>query len=81
MVHNLQSLSDDHDVAVRRYDAADGDAIAVDFGPGRSPTVDVLGDTAIVVFDDDDQQVEFDLPAANADTFITNGVLTIEVSE
>jgi hypothetical protein len=80
MVQNLQSLPDDHDVAVRRYEAAGGDAIAVDFGPGRAPTVDVLGDTAIVVFGDD-EQVELDLPGENAQAFITNGILTIEVSE
>jgi len=65
-------------VAMREYD--DGTELLVaDIGAGRNGTVDVVGETAIVVTDDD--QYEFELPAGSEDAqaFIKNSVLSIEV--
>lgn len=65
--------------AVSRYDYDDRTVIAVDFGPGAEPAVDVVDGTAIVVVGDD--QREFDVPDAAVETFTRNGVVTIEVRE
>lgn len=65
--------------AVSRYDYEDHTVIAVDFGPGAEPAVDVVDGTVIVVVDDD--QREFDVPHAAVETFTRNGVVTIEVRE
>ena len=50
--------------------------IAVDFGPlpGR-PTLDVVGETAIVVVGD--EQFEFDVPADATDVSVNDDILTI----
>jgi hypothetical protein len=68
----------DDDVAFTRYEYEDTLVLAADFGPGRDVTVDLLGDTAIVVVDG--QQHELTLPSTDARAFIHNGVLTIEVN-
>ena len=73
------------DVPVRRYRTESGARIVADLGPGvDGASVDVLEDVAIVVLGNDPNapQFELELPeAAVSDTFITNGVLTIEVIE
>ena len=69
---------DERPLSQYRYD--DGMVFAVDFGAaGADAAVDVVDDTVIVVLEDD--QVELELPAAvdDAQAFIKNGVLTIEV--
>ena len=80
MEKNAEILSD---VPIRRERLEDGARIVVDLGPGVTEvSVDVLEETAIVVVEHgaDASQFEMELPAAGeADTFITNGVLTIEV--
>jgi len=66
------------DAAIRRLDYEDATTFAADLGV--SGTVDVVGDTAIVVTDDD----QYDIPLPEGETvtaFINNGVLTIEVKE
>ena len=58
--------------------------IAADLGPSVADAdVDVLADTAIVVTGagEDEPQVELDLPEGDAEVFIKNGVLTIELKE
>jgi hypothetical protein len=65
-----------------RLEYEDGSTVlAADVGVGREATVDVVGDTVIVVVGED--QYDFELPAgANAESaqaFIKNGVLTVEV--
>lgn len=65
------------DVGLRRYEYGDESVLAADLGPGRDATVDVLDDTVIVVVDG--EQYDLDL-AGDAQAFIRNGVLTIEVT-
>ncbi|WP_266077897.1 DUF7127 family protein [Haladaptatus caseinilyticus] len=64
----------------RRYSYDDGEVIAADFGTA-DVSVDVLDDVAIVVVAHDGEQTqsEVELPAGEAQAFINNGVLTIEV--
>ena len=61
----------------RRYEYDDSAVIAADLGAEVSGTVDVVGDTAIVVTDEG--EFELDLPAEPAGAFIKNGVLTSEL--
>ncbi|WP_135667712.1 DUF7127 family protein [Halorhabdus rudnickae] len=64
------------DAAIRRFDYEDATTFAADLGVDG--TVDVVGDTAIVVTDDD----QYDISVPDGETvtaFINNGVLTIEV--
>jgi uncharacterized protein YlxW (UPF0749 family) len=69
-----QQLGDD--ATVRRYEYDDGAVLAADLGTERAASVDVLGETVIVVVDDEQYDLEVD---GDADAFINNGVLTIEV--
>ncbi|MCL7417987.1 MAG: hypothetical protein M8354_09135 [Halalkalicoccus sp.] len=57
------------------HDDQHGTAIVVDFGGEDEITVDVVGDTAIVVTGD--RQVEFELPAGADEITANNGTLTI----
>lgn len=61
---------------VRRYEDEDELVVVADVGPVQG-SVDVVDDTAIIVVDDD--QFEVDLPAGEARAFMKNGVVTIEV--
>jgi len=64
------------DAAIRRFDYEDATTFAADIG--RDGAVDVVGDTAIVITDDD--QYDVSLPDGGEPTaFMNNGVLTIEV--
>ena len=66
----------------RQYEYDDGVVIAVDFDEfATDASVDVIGGTVIVVLGND--QYEFDLPgdASDAQAFIKNGVLSIELEE
>ncbi|UPV74699.1 hypothetical protein M0R89_01185 [Halorussus limi] len=78
---SLKHITERDDVFTRRYEYEDAEVLAADLGVTGDASVDVLDDTAIVVFDGDEetQQVEFQLPDGGAEAFITNGVLTIEV--
>ncbi|MFC4988674.1 Hsp20/alpha crystallin family protein [Saliphagus infecundisoli] len=79
---NIQQLARDDGQMVRQYAYEDSDVYAIDFGPaGDETTVDVADGTVIVVTGDD--QREFDLPedAGDAQAFMKNGVLTIELEE
>lgn len=62
----------------RRVEYDGGVELVADFGPGNQPTVDVVDNTAIVIVDD--EQFEFDLPD-DAEVFMSNGIITIEVNE
>ncbi|PSP90849.1 hypothetical protein BRC90_00290 [Halobacteriales archaeon QS_4_69_34] len=64
------------DGQLRRYEYDDAITYAADVGP-REASVDVVGETAIVVLDG--EQFEIELPTGDATTAVTNGVLTIEV--
>ena len=77
MPRELQAVADERpDAVIRRYDYDGKTVIAVDFGPGVHPSVDVVGDTAIIVVGD--QQFEFELPADASDITVNDGILTIE---
>ncbi len=79
---NVPSQSDVRtDPVVRRLHDEDRTIFVVDFGPARDLHADIVGDTVMIVDDGSDEQIEFDLPAGEASTFMRNGVLTIEVRE
>ena len=71
------------DVPVRRYDYETESLIVADLGASAEDvTVEVLEDVMLVVVStpDGDVQHELELPEEGvANTFITNGILTIEV--
>lgn len=71
-----QRLADD--VPFRRYENDDAILFAADLGGEAHASVDVVGDTAIVVAGED--QYDLDLPGDDAQAFIRNGVLTVEVT-
>ena len=77
MMDDLQSVDE---VSTARYEYDDGSIVFVgDLGFAADATLDVVGDTAIVVAGD--EQYEFELPTDDAQAFMKNGVLTIEVSD
>lgn len=74
MMDTLRSVDE---VVTGRYEYDDGSVVfAGDLG--ADATLDVVGETAIVVTTD--EQYEFELPM-DAQAFMQNGVLTIEVEE
>ena len=78
----LEQLARDTGQMVRQYEYDDSEVVAVDFGTEKAgASVDVVDGSVIVVFAD--EQREFDLPAdaADAQAFMKNGVLTIELEE
>lgn len=74
--HELRTVDEqDGPVRTRTYD--DGSVIVADFGADAGDlSVDVVGDTVIIVADD--RQVEFELPEGAEEISVNNGVLTIE---
>lgn len=70
----IAGKQEDVTISKREYD---GDSvIAVDFGPvAGEPSVDVVGDTAIVVVDG--KQLEFDVPTNATDVTVNDGILSI----
>jgi len=80
---SLKHIAERDDVFARRYQYEDAEVLVADLGDSGTASVDVLGHEAIVVFEDDDEsrQLELRLPEGEAEAFITNGVLTIEVGQ
>lgn len=74
---NEQQRFTDREGTVRRYEYDDSIVLAADTGPGTDATVDVVDGTAMIVVDG--KQYEFDIPAGDAQAFIKNGVVTVEV--
>jgi hypothetical protein len=64
------------DTLVRRYEYDNETVIAVDFGGIDEVSVDIVGETVIVVCGD--RQVEFELPAEASNVTVNNGTATIE---
>lgn len=64
------------DVDVSRFEYEDSVVLAADFGYVDSSSVDVVGDTVIVVADGEQFDIELD---GDARAFMKNGILTIEV--
>jgi hypothetical protein len=74
----LRSAADRQDgitITRREYDGAEN-IIVVDFGPGVEASLDIVGDTAIVVAGD--RQFEFEVPEEASDVSVNEGMLTIE---
>ncbi|WP_115865660.1 DUF7127 family protein [Halorussus litoreus] len=80
---SLKHIAERDDVFARRYQYEDAEVLVADLGDSGTASVDVLGNEAIVVFEDDDEtrQLELRLPEGEAEAFIINGVLTIEVGQ
>ena len=78
---SLKHIADRDDVFARRYDYGDEEVLVADLGVTGDASADVLDDVAIVVVEDaeDTRQLELELPEGEAEAFITNGVLSIEV--
>jgi len=73
----LRSAADQQDditITYRDYD--DENVIVVDFGPGVEASLDVVGDTAIVVANG--EQYEFEVPEEASDISVNDGMLVIE---
>lgn len=62
---------------ITRYDYDDETVLVADIGLSTEASIDVVDGTAIVVIGD--EQYEFDVPAGDAQAFIKNGIVTIEV--
>ncbi|MFC7073010.1 hypothetical protein ACFQJ7_12930 [Halovenus rubra] len=62
----------------RRFEYDDETEYVVDLGPSANGTVDVVDNTAIIV--GDKEQYEIEIPH-DAQVFMNNNVLTIEVEE
>ncbi|WP_267639946.1 DUF7127 family protein [Haloarchaeobius amylolyticus] len=76
---HLQEFVSGSERFVRHYAYDDVHVIAADLGAlGSEATVDVAGDTVIVVPSDDHDQFEIEVPGT-ARAFIRNGILTIEM--
>lgn len=70
---------DEEERAVRTVDRPNGTSIVADLGAATEGVVDVVGDTAIVVTDDD--QFEIELVGEPERAFMKNGVLTIDLED
>ncbi len=77
---DIKQFSRRDDRPVREYDVDGTRRVVADLGSGVDATVDVVGDTAIVL-PEEGEQIDIDLPQEDAQAFIKNGVLTIELEE
>jgi hypothetical protein len=74
---NIKQNLTEQDAEVRRYEYDDCIVLAADFGDTDAASVDVVGDTVIVVVDGKQFDIEVE---GDAKAFIKNGVLSVEVS-
>jgi len=76
---NIQDFTAEDERFVRQYAYDDAHVVAVDLADEfvGAGSVDVIGETVIVV-GDGDEQFELDVPGVSQ-AFIRNGVLTIEM--
>jgi len=74
---NLEQQLAQSGVAATQRTYADRSELVADFGPATDATVDVVGETVIVVAGDEQYEIDVE---GEAQAFIRNGVLTIEVS-
>jgi len=72
----LRSAADSHDeITIARREYEDENVVVVDFGPEVHPSLDEVGDVAIVVAGDD--QYEFEIPPDASDITVNDGMLLI----
>ena len=77
----FQSQRSEREDIFRRYEY-DGSVVFVgDLGAGADVSVDIVGDTAIVVREtpEGSDEREIELPDGSAKAFMKNGVVTVEV--
>lgn len=74
------AASDEEGISITEREYDDESIIAVDFEaiPG-TPSVDVVGDTAIVVVGD--SQFEFDVPSDASEVTVNDNILTIKAEK
>ncbi len=73
----LRSAADQQeDMTIDHRAYEDGSVIVIDFGPDVEVSVDIVGETAIVIAGD--QQYEFEVPAEASEVTANDGVLLIE---
>ncbi|WP_255149397.1 DUF7127 family protein [Halorarius halobius] len=72
-----ERFAQNDDAIARRYDYDEVTVLVADFGADRDGSVDLVGETAIVVVGD--EEYEFEVPEGVARASMTNGVVTIEV--
>ena len=78
---NNTQIANGDDRVLRRYEYEDDWVLAADLAvDDDSVEYDTVGETLILVFDDDGQgtETELDLPGPDADVTLNNGVLTVE---
>ena len=79
-----QQFAGREDEVLRRYEYDDSYVIAADLGvPDDDVDIDVVGETAIVVIETDNEvsEAEFGLPSSGGDAAVNNGVLTISIEK
>jgi hypothetical protein len=82
-MNNTQTANSD-DRVLRRYEYEDDWVLAADLAvDDDSVEYDTIGETLILVVDDNGQvaETELDLPGSDADVTLNNGVLTVEVAK
>ena len=78
---NNTQIANGDDRVLRRYEYEDDWVLAADLAvDDDSVEYDTVGETLILVFDDNGQvtETELDLPGPDADVTLNNGVLTVE---
>ncbi|MFB6268872.1 MAG: hypothetical protein ABEH83_02950 [Halobacterium sp.] len=82
---NPESLSEELDAPVRRFDYDDESLLVADLGvDDDAVTIDVVGETVILVVDGERAPVqhELDVPTGTVSkALINNGVVTVEVEQ
>ncbi|TQQ79782.1 Hsp20/alpha crystallin family protein [Halonotius terrestris] len=82
-MNNTQSANRE-DRLLRQYEYEDRWVLAADLPvDDDSVEYDTIGDTLILVVDEDGQidETELDLPGSDADVTVNNGVLTVQVQK
>lgn len=74
----IQDPSVEEELPVRRVESEKTVELVVDFGQGVDPSVDVVGETVVVIAGGEQYEIE---SGGDAQAFISNGVLTIEVDK
>ena len=71
------AANEQEDISItRREYEEEENVIAVDFGPGVDASLDIVGETAIVVADD--RQFEFEVPEMASEITTNDGILLIK---
>lgn len=72
----LQQTLNQQGLESRKVDYDGRTAHILDFGPAASVSADIVGNTTILVVDDEQYEITL---ADDAEVFVNNGVVTIEV--